>query len=135
MPTYSYRCECGETFDRILRLKNFDTPQMCACGKQASRVIVAPAVIGDYAGYPCPVTGKWIEGRKAHQENLARTGCRVLEPGETESAVRRRQEQEAAYDARIERTVEKLVKAMPPEKQNRLEAELTSGVSTEVVRL
>lgn len=135
MPTYSYRCECGETFDRILRLKDFDMPQMCVCGKQASRVIVAPAVIGDYAGYPCPVTGNWIEGRKAHQENLARTGCRVLEPGETESAIRRRQEQEAAYDARIERTVEELVKAMPQEKQNRLEAELTSGVSTEVVRL
>ena len=135
MPTYSYRCECGETFDRILRLKDFDTPQMCACGKQASRVIVAPAVIGDYAGYSCPVTGNWIEGRKAHQENLARTGCRVLEPGETESAVRRRQEQEAAYDARIEQTVEELVKAMPPEKQNRLGTELTSGVSTEVIRL
>lgn len=135
MPTYSYRCECGALFDRILRLKDFDTPQMCACGKQASRVIVAPAIIGDYTGYPCPVTGNWIVGRKAHQENLARTGCRVLEPGESEAAVRRRQEQEAAYDAQIERTVEELVKAMPPEKQNRLEAELTSGVSTEVIRL
>ena len=135
MPTYSYRCECGKTFDRILRLKDFDTPQMCVCGKQASRVIMAPAVIGDYAGYQCPVTGNWVEGRKAHQENLARTGCRVLEPGETEATIRRRQEQEAAYDAQIERTVEELVKAMPQEKQNRLEVELTSGVSTEVVRL
>lgn len=135
MPTYSYRCECGETFDRFLRLKDFDTPQMCTCGRQASRVIGAPFVMRDYAGYSCPVTGKWIEGRKAHRENLARTGCRVLEPGETESAVRRRQEQEAAYDARIEQTVEELVKAMPQEKQNRLEAELTSGVSTEVIRL
>lgn len=38
----------------------------------------------DYEGYDCPVTGKWIEGRYAHKENLKRQGCRVFEPGELE---------------------------------------------------
>lgn len=39
----------------------------------------------DYEGYNCPVTGKWIEGRTAHKENLKRQGCRVFEPGELEA--------------------------------------------------
>ena len=135
MPTYSYRCKCGEQFDRVLPLSRFDEPQLCSCGAEAVRIIVAPAVIGDYPGYSCPVTGKWIEGRKAHQENLGRTGCRVYEPGETEAAQRRRQEFEDAYDRAVESTVEELVMAMPPEKQQRLEAELTSGVDTEFTRI
>jgi hypothetical protein len=35
-------------------------------------------------GYNCPVTGKWVGSKKAHQENLREQGCRVLEPGEKE---------------------------------------------------
>lgn len=42
----------------------------------------------DYEAYECPVTGKMIEGKAAHQENLKRTGCRILEPGEMEQAKR-----------------------------------------------
>jgi len=49
-------------------------------------------VVSDYSGYECPVTGKWIEGRAAHRENLKQTGCRLLEKGEAEQSHRRRQE-------------------------------------------
>lgn len=44
-----------------------------------------PPMIGsDYKGYSCPVTGQWVEGKRAHEENLKRTGCRLLEKGEKE---------------------------------------------------
>jgi hypothetical protein len=46
--------------------------------------LAAPMVVGDYAPYECPVTGKMIEGRYAHTENLKNTGCRILEKGERE---------------------------------------------------
>ena len=58
-------------------------------------------VRGDYAPYRCPVTDRVIEGRRAHQENLKRTGCRVLERGEKEQNMRDR----AQADARLERTI------------------------------
>jgi hypothetical protein len=43
-----------------------------------------PQVSGDFAAYDCPITGKSIEGRVAHEENLRRHDCRILETGEKE---------------------------------------------------
>lgn len=45
-------------------------------------------LLRDIPAYDCPVTGKMIDGRAAHRENLKRQGCRVLEPGETAQAQR-----------------------------------------------
>ena len=105
MPVYSYKCPlCQKSFDRFLRLVDYDMPQTCDCGAQAVKQLCAPAVRGDYAGYSCPVTGQWIEGRRAHEENLRRHGCRVLEPGETEAARRNHAAAEAEFDRQIEQT-------------------------------
>lgn len=41
-----------------------------------------PAVFGDYAAYQSPATGKMIEGRRAHRDDLARSNCRIIEKGE-----------------------------------------------------
>lgn len=54
----------------------------------------------DISSYDCPVTGKIVEGRKAHRENLKQTGCRILEPGE-------RQNYEKERPIEIERQAEK----------------------------
>jgi len=62
-----------------------------------------PMISGDYEGYDCPVTGKWVEGRAAHRENLKRTGCRLLEKGESRDAEKRRRE---SLNAAIDRTLE-----------------------------
>lgn len=48
----------------------------------------AAFVVSDYAGYTCPITDTWVEGRAAHRENLKRHGCRVLEKGETRDAAK-----------------------------------------------
>lgn len=48
----------------------------------------APMVVSDYSTYECPVTGKPIEGRAAHNENLKRHDCRLLEKGEFEDTVK-----------------------------------------------
>lgn len=53
----------------------------------------APGVAGDYTAYECPVTGKMIEGRAEHRENLKRTGCRLLEPGESRDFAKRHKEE------------------------------------------
>jgi hypothetical protein len=88
----------------------------------------------DYPGYVCPVSGKYVEGRRAHKENLEKHGCRVLEPGEKEHKERLRAEADKELDRRIEKTVGETIHAMPPEKQRKLTTELEHGASAAVVR-
>lgn len=66
----------------------------------------APAnvyVAKDYEAYECPITGKMIEGRSAHRENLKKHGCRVFEPGEREQFIRDRPKE---IERDIERTAD-----------------------------
>lgn len=52
-------------------------------------------IVGDYEAYECPVTGRMIQGRAAHRENLKQTGCRLLEEGESRDYGKRRREERA----------------------------------------
>ena len=47
MPTYEFHCEeCEKNFDLMLKLSEFDTPQICeVCGASMSKVITAPGVV------------------------------------------------------------------------------------------
>lgn len=65
----------------------------------------------EYEGYECPVTGKWVEGKHAHRENLKRTGCRLLERGEFEDVKKNgKRRQMEAIDAGIEKSIEAVAK-------------------------
>lgn len=68
-----------------------------------------PQVAGDYAGYTCPITGKWIEGRAAHEENLKRHGCRVAEKGEDRDNARERARQDRVFEQRLEGMIARTV--------------------------
>ena len=135
MPVYSYRCQCGEVFDKFLPLKAYREAQVCpSCGLVAEKQLTAVAVLGDLPGYACPVTGKWVEGRRAHEQNLKETGCRVLEKGEREDAARFRKAADTALENAIADTAARAVAAMPVAKQEKLAAELASGASVSVER-
>jgi predicted nucleic acid-binding Zn ribbon protein len=85
MPLYDIRCEKSEiVFERFIKLSDFEVPITCACGAPGKRLISKPMISVEAVGYNCPVTGKWVGSKKAHQENLREQGCRVLEPGEKE---------------------------------------------------
>lgn len=71
-------------------------------GRQPRRP-TGPILLGDYEAYDCPVTGKMIEGRYAHNENLKRQGCRLLEPGESRDAIKR---QEEAFEHSMRKTLD-----------------------------
>ena len=43
---------------------------------------IMPYVRGDLPAYQSPITGKPIEGRAARREDLARHGCREVDPSE-----------------------------------------------------
>lgn len=127
MPIYEYKCPKGHYFDRFLRLEDYKQPQVCYCGEEAEKQLSAPAVVADYPGYNCPVTGKWIEGRKAHEENLKLHGCRVLETGEHESNLRAKAQADAALEDSIAETAAQAVASMPAAMQSKLAEELSRG--------
>ena len=65
----------------------------------------------EYDGYECPVTGKWVEGKHAHRENLKRTGCRLLERGEHEDMKKNGKKRfEEKIDAAVEKSVDAVAK-------------------------
>ena len=135
MPVYSYECpECLTRFDVFLRLKEYNKPQECSCGTTANRRIMAPAVRGDYAGYSCPVTGAWIEGRRAHEENLKKHGCRVLESGETQGVVKYHEREDMELEKAVDETAERFVASLPVEKKEKLASEMEAGLTATVVR-
>jgi len=137
MPMYAYKCEkCGTSQDVFKAIRFLDLPEPCeVCGAEMVRHICAPAVLGDYPGYNCPITGDWIEGRRAHQENLKKHGCRVYEPGETEQTRARMAFEEKQLEASIESTVEEFVEKLPARKREQLAIELENGADVGVVKL
>ena len=132
MPTYSAQCTaCNHKFDIFRRISDRDLPANCErCRAPAQRIIDKARISPDYAPYNCPITGELISGRRQHEENLKRHGCRIYEPGELEEH-RKFVEQES--ERQIDRLAESAVKAalaLPPEKQETLAAELTLGAGT-----
>lgn len=135
MPLYVYRCECGEQVEIAKPLAELDREETCpSCAETMERKICAPRIVMDYAGYSCPITGNWIEGKRAHEENLARHGCRVLETGEHQENTRRREAEEARLDAGLDDTVEAFIHDLPTRKREQLMSEIAQGADTAVTR-
>lgn len=135
MPTYRYRCTCGGLREVIKKIAQINDPVECPrCQSLMDRQICAPAVQGDYPGYECPVTGAWIEGRAAHEENLRKTGHRLLEPGELAANEAARKRQEAEFDSSVERTVGETVSAMDTENREALASALENKLDASYTR-
>lgn len=136
MPLYDYVCPvCARSVEVVLSLAELDTEVFCPdCRNLAKRQMSAPFIQMDYPGYVCPVSGKYVEGKKAHKANLEKHGCRILEKGEFESKERARQTEEKEFDKRLERTVGETIHSFSSEKQRKLTTELEHGASAAVVR-
>lgn len=136
MPTYLYQCPaCSTRRDIFKSLANLGRSEPCeACQTPMERRLTAPAVVADYAGYDCPVTGKRIEGRRAHEENLKRHGCRVLETGETEAFRQGKRQAEAVLEKEVDNTVEQFYEALPTESREQLAIAVQSGLDVAIDR-
>lgn len=108
MPMYEYHCpRCCSRFAAFKKLVDYREPQQCTCGTMAEKVISKPMVAVDYPAYQSPATGRWVEGKKAHLEDLKRSGCRILEPGEQKDMEKRKQVTEQKFEASIDSSVER----------------------------
>lgn len=136
MPTYLYKCPaCSQSRDIIKSLSNLNRMEPCeTCQTPMERRLTAARVVSDYAGYKCPVSGSWIEGRRAHTENLKRHGCRILESGETEAFRKDRTQEESALDRSVDATVEQFYETLPTEKREALATAVQSGLDVAIER-
>jgi putative FmdB family regulatory protein len=108
MPIYTYRCpSCFKDFDVVRKIADMRQFERCNCGDEAFKILVPAHVSDDLAGYESPTTGRWIEGRRAHVEDLKRSGCRVYEKGETEHFLKNAEQRKKDFDRRVDQTVEK----------------------------
>lgn len=136
MPIYAYKCPaCGGKRDIVKPIAQLDRCERChSCASIMDRQVVAPMIRPDYAAYDCPITGERIEGRRAHEANLRKHGCRVLEPGESASAAAVARAKEEAFFDSVGETAARIVANMPHEKQERLANELDAGIGLGVER-
>ncbi len=75
----------------------------------------APMVVPDLPGYESPIDGRWIEGRRARRDDLARHGQRPWEGLESEkrAAERVRAEWDKKTDALADRMAREMWRDMP----------------------
>jgi len=69
--------------------------------------LASPMVSGDYESYACPITGKIIDGKREHNENLLKHDCRIQEKGEFEDVKKHGQNRiNAEMDKAIDKSVD-----------------------------
>jgi len=68
MPKYVYDKDLGIMVDK-------DTGLPMLNQEERARPLQAPKAFGDLPGYQSPVTGEWIEGRRARKYDLEKHGC------------------------------------------------------------
>lgn len=133
MPLHDFQCRLDHVTERFV--PHGTDVIFCVCGEPAGKVFLhAPLVRGDLPGYESPVSGKWIEGRRARVEDLKQTGCRPYEDGEREQYTRRKVADEQAFEARLDATIDQTIQEMPVQKRERLQAEMDGGVDCVVAR-
>lgn len=127
IPIYEYVCEVGHGFERYLPVAQYATAQRCECGAASQKVLSAPMVVTDLPGYSSPVDGRWVEGRKARREDLARNNCVPYEPSMKSEYMKKIDRNTAALDAKVDAHVESEIARMPARKREKLEAELRAN--------
>lgn len=81
MPIYEYSCvECGVRLSEYRKVDRRDEPPS-HCDAVTFRVMSKPWVRGDLEPFVSPASGKLINSRVQRDEDLARTGSFMNEPG------------------------------------------------------
>jgi hypothetical protein len=77
MPSWIYDRDSGN----VVAKEDYLATKYAKAAEKVSSLPM-PYVRGDLPPYRSPVTGKVIEGRAARREDLARSGCREVDPSE-----------------------------------------------------
>lgn len=125
-----YKCPacCRETFGGKAPFCHGATMEYMGDWSMESKQITAAPMIGSAATYQykCPITGKDINGKRDHEANLQRHGCRLLENGEAEDAARRRKSAAAELDRKLDQGIDRIIDGMGHDKREALVNEVAA---------
>lgn len=88
------------------------------------KIEIRPAYVrGDLSGYVSPVSGKWVDGRRARRDDLERSGCRPWEGMEQEKteAARQRAYSDQKDDKKLEEDTRRAYHQLSPSARRVLE--------------
>ena len=138
MPTYTYRCDKGHTFEHYSTLAAFQSLRLCACEQLASLQItpLLSIKVAQDVCYDSPIDGRPITSHEQRKEDMKQSGCIAYDPEMKTDSLRRIQEQDTALDRSIDLHVEQTVERMPPKQRAKLYSEVVEqGMDCEVQRL
>lgn len=138
MPLHSFLCPSGHLTDRLQSLDGLREYEPCGeCEKQAQKVFLKfpYATVQSDIHYESPIDGRVINSKHAREEDLARSDCVPYEPTLRAHSDRRAAQEDAALEARMEKTVEAEIHRMPAHKRDKLAAELEGGMTAGVERI
>jgi hypothetical protein len=96
-----------DNYDKIKWDKTIQVKKVAVSNNSKRSHLNMPYIAGDYKPYDCPITGKSIDGRVEHEENLKKHGCRIHEAGEFEDVKKNGQKRiNASIDAAIDKSVD-----------------------------
>lgn len=84
--------------------------------------------------YDSPIDGRPITSMAARRDDLARSGCVEYDPEMRKDYTRRVEADEKRLEQSVDSLLEREIAAMPSRKQEKLAAELQSGVTADIVR-
>lgn len=106
MPLYTYQCTVCNLKQQTFRcIVNRDEAPEC-CGTVTHRLIEAPRVEPDLPSYTSPIDGRWIDGRKARNEDLKRNGCIPYDLDFKEECLKKQKDLHQDTEKAIDRIVE-----------------------------
>jgi hypothetical protein len=121
MPIYEAMCDqCGSGEDYYQAVETRHLTPWC-CGHAMRKVILSASMVrGDLPSYTSPIDGKWIDGRRARNEDLKRNGCRPWEGLQEEKKEAAKQEKYAdqKLDASLSKSAAEAFYQLPPSKRD-----------------
>lgn len=98
MPTYVYRCTCGETLERVNRIAERRTNAPHHCGEPMDIVIQPPlsASVQAEAHYICPATGEKVTSRRQRKYLFEKHG--LIDADDVNPGLKRAQDNLHAAD-------------------------------------
>lgn len=126
MPIYEYKCDCGDRFEKILPVREYNDAQSCRCGRTAVRQISRPMAIKIQPDlcYSSPIDGRLITTHQGRTNDLDRSNCIPYEKGMREDAQTKARKMDEALEKSVDATVEATIEHMPTVKRELLQNEL-----------
>jgi len=135
MPLYQFLCDNTHTFERVLKIKDYDEPQACPeCKAKAKRQIVGTMIAPEFQEYQSPIDGSVISTKRKQKEDMAVNGCVPYEASMKDESTRNMKSQESALDRKVDKHVDKMWAEMNSKQRDNLARELASGADVNYLR-